>query len=542
MKKIILALMIALMLGACTKQFEDANKNPYEISGKSLLQDFNNIGSYFPGMLALQTDWNPAHSSFWGNQISENLVYESYTCHLATATPFHSDGMNPTYYITWNSCWGDCYGGIMPESQAVLRIAKESNMPVFGAWATLIRIIEISRTAAIYGPVIYSNYGSSAGTIHYDKESDLYNTLFAQLDTVVSVFTANKDYAGLKNFDASYHGNVAQWTKVANTLRLQLAIRISEVAKDKAKTEGQKAISDPGGLIVSNSDNLNISLYGGQFTTAIISNGWDDTRMDAAQESFLVGLKDGRIGKFFAPCDASVDISDHPAYPYKGVRQGAKLVDKKGNFTKSARAPICSKISPDFNSITFRRLFQSAQTEFCLAEAALRGWTGAGNAQTHYENGVKNSFSDWGASGVDAYLLDAVSKPINYTDPVSSPINDFTSRSNITVAWNEGDSNEMKLEKIITQKWIDCFTNTLESWCDLRRTGYPKLPFIYDNESRLPSGVVPPNTFIQRMPFDGGELTGNTAAVTEAASWLRGGDFIGSPLWFVPSVIPGSNF
>lgn len=513
-------MMIALLLGACTGQFDEANKNPYQVSGGSLNQDYNNVGAYFSSML----------SSFYGDQVEENLVYESFTRHMATPTPFVGGVNNTTYYIRWNSNWNLCYSSVMSPSHQVIKIAKAGNYSVFESWAKLVRVLSISRLTAIHGPVIYSNYGSSAASILYDKESDLYTRLFSQLDSIETTFSANPTYAGLKNFDKSYGGDVTKWNKLVNSMRLRLAIRISKVAPALAKTQGEKAISD--GVILNNSDNFLINLNGNILPLARICNQWDDTRMDAAMESFLVGLKDGRVSKFFAPVTNMALVSDHPDMPYKGIRNGATLTDK------SLRVSF-SKVNEGFNTVSTRRFLTAAEMYFDLAEASLRGWAGAGVAKTNYENGVKSSFADWGAAGVDGYLADNTSKPLNYKDPVSSPVNDFVSRSTVTVAWDESDSNELKLEKIITQKWIDCFTNTLESWCDQRRTGYPKLPYNYENDSNADWGVIAPNDFIKRMPFVDAERTGNKAAVADATTKLGGADLISTRLWFDTG---GSNF
>jgi hypothetical protein len=80
MKKIIFSLMVAFLLitNACTNKFEEANINPYEISGKSLEQDFNHVGAYYPSMLG----------NIFGHQIEENLVAESFADYMATPTPF----------------------------------------------------------------------------------------------------------------------------------------------------------------------------------------------------------------------------------------------------------------------------------------------------------------------------------------------------------------------------------------------------------------------------------------------------------------------
>ena len=181
MKKIIFTMMIALLLGACTNQFKDENTNPYQISNESLKQDFNNVGSYYPAMMSQN------NAGFYGDQISENLSYESYTRHMASASSFASNINNTTYFITWNSFWGDIYGDVMPRSQQVLKIARPT-YPVFTEWAELLRVMAISKLTAVYGPVIYSDYGSKATTVHYDKEADVYTRLFAELDTINTVF------------------------------------------------------------------------------------------------------------------------------------------------------------------------------------------------------------------------------------------------------------------------------------------------------------------------------------------------------------------
>ncbi len=72
--------------------------------------------------------------------------------------------------------------------------------------------------------------------------------------------------------------------------------------------------------------------------------------------------------------------------------------------------------------------------------------------------------------------MDAEKKPTGekYVDPQGiTP--DMASVTNIGVKWNEGDNQETKLQKIITQKYIASFPYSYEPWVDLRRTGYPKL-------------------------------------------------------------------
>lgn len=515
MKKIIIALITGFFMNACTDGFEEGNVNPYEISDESLTQDFNHIGSYYPTMLG----------NLYGNQVEDNLVQESFAQHMGIPSVFAGGDNNTTYNITWNSYWDRIYGSVMAPARKVIIKAEEGGYSVFSAWATLVKILGISRLTAVHGPVIYSDYGSQFSTVNYDSEEALYSKLFSQLDEVLAVFNANTVYAGMVKFDASYGGDVNKWIKLVNSLRLRLAIRISNVAPELAKTEGEKAIADAGGLITSNDENFLISLYGSKIYLYVICHEWDDTRMGATMESFLIGLKDNRIGSFFAPVSDLSLVTDHPDWAYKGIRSGAEMI-AKGDRTSF------SKINLSFKTVATRRFLTAAEVSFNLAEAALRGWAESGDAKTNYENGVKLSFSDWGASGVDEYLADASSTPINYTDPVSTPVNDFISRSTVTVAWNELDNNELKLEKIITQKWINSFTDALEPWVDFRRTGYPKLPHVYKNTSNSTWGVIAADEWIKRMPFVTSERTGNSEGVANAVATMKNGDLISTRLWW----------
>lgn len=517
MKKIIFLLTLVLFMGACTNNFDETNTNPYQITDESLEQDFNHVGAYYSSMLG----------NIFGHQIEENLVAESFCDHMATPTPFISGVNNTTYYIRWNNYyWDRIYNNIMAPSKQVIEIADAGGYEVFSKWAKLIQILGLSRLTTYHGPLIYSEYGSSLSTINYDSEEELYNLWFAELDAIQAVFAANTDYPGMTNFDASYGGDVTSWMKLVNSLRLRLAIRISKVAPALAKTQGEKAISDAAGLILTNEDNFNVSLYGGKLVLAVVCFDWNDTRMSAGMESFLVGLNDGRISKYFQPATDESLYVDHPDVPYKGIRNGASLV-AKGDHTN------CSMINASFKSVTERSYLSSCEVYFDLAEAALRGWDGAGDAGENYESGVRASFSEWGAAGVDEYLANATSIPIDYNDPVyDGDVNDFVSRSTVTVAWDEAATNEEKLEKIITQKWIAGFTNPNEPWADFRRTGYPKLPLVYKNDSNSDWGVIPDDEWIKRMPFVDAERTGNSEAVANAVATMKGPDLISTRLWW----------
>ncbi|KLT66657.1 SusD/RagB family nutrient-binding outer membrane lipoprotein [Pedobacter sp. BMA] len=524
MKKLCLMVLVLIVFNSCTKNFEDINTNPNQITDKLLEQDFNLVGSPFSVMLY----------NLMGGQIEEDLCYDNWMGYMGTPTPFTSNVNNTTYYLQWNAYWDRVYSSVMSPSKQVIELAQQKNLPLFGDWAKFVRILAISKLTAIHGPVIFSNYGTGGlGTIKYDKESDLYTNIFTQLDQIETNFKANLTYTSFTKFDQSYKGSIPSWLKLINSIRLRLAMRIVKISPAVAKTQGEKALADPAGLITTNADNFMIALNGNVMPVSMISFDWQDTRMGGPIESFMVGLKDARISKYFAEVSDASLVTDHPTYKFKGIRNGGYVNAKDDRLSFST-------VSADFKTVQKRRGFTASEISFLKAEAALRGWAGAGDAKTNYEDGVRLSFADWGASGVDAYLADATSKPISYIDPKDSK-NNFTPLSTITVAWNAGDSNELKLEKIITQKYLATFTNTLEAWVDFRRTGYPKIPHVAKNDSGPTWGVIPADQWIKRLVFVNAERTGNAPAVAEAATFLTSGkDDIASRLWWDTSTV--SNF
>ncbi len=526
MKKIIFIIVVALFFSACTDNFEELNTHPYQVSDESLEQDFNHVGAYFKTLWS--GHWNVA---IIGHQTNHNLCNTSWVRQLGCPTPFVGGVNNTTYYMRWAPYWNLIYGSVMAPARQVKQLAEDGGYDVFAQWAQLVMISGAHRLSAYYGPIIYNNYGTSDKDIYFDSEPTLYDTWFKQLDEIISVFSANTDYAGLAKFDEVYGGDMTMWIKYANSLRLRLAMRISKVDPVRAKTEGEKAISNPGGLIMTNAENMMLSLQGNVFGPAVICYAWDDTRMSAAMESILIGYEDNRIHSYYRPVEDLSLVTDHPDWPYKGIRVGAVIVEKSDHMPYSF-------IHPDFNDpavTTKRALYTAQETHFILAEAALRGWAGTQSAQIHYEEGVKASFAEWGASGADEYLQNDTGLPLDYDDVVyAGDINDFVNRIQIAVKWDNTADDETKLERIMTQKWIAAQHNSIEAWVDHRRTGYPKLPFNYQNDSNEDFGVIAADDFLKRVPifFGNSEQVNNPVGYADAVTKLGGPDLISTRLWW----------
>ena len=177
----------------------------------------------------------------------------------------------------------------------------------------------------------------------------------------------------------------------------------------------------------------------------------------------------------------------------------------------------------------------AAEAYFLRAEGALRGWAMGGTAQSFYEQGIALSFEQHGASGAAAYISDNVKTAQDYVDP-NFPVNNALAVNNVTVAWDDLATNEIKLQKIITQKWIAGFPEGQEAWTDYRRTGYPKLFPALVNYS---GGTIDSQLGPRRINFAQSEISNNAGGVATGVAQLGGPDNGGTRLWWDTT---GPNF
>ncbi|MNQ83820.1 Susd and RagB outer membrane lipoprotein [compost metagenome] len=246
---------------------------------------------------------------------------------------------------------------------------------------------------------------------------------------------------------------------------------------------------------------------------ATISGAWLDIRMSADMESILGGYQDPRMATYF---DTSVQFPGQ----YKGVRTGIEIAAKSDHQDFSGIGAVVRS-----KEIV---LMTTAEAYFLRAEGALRGWNMNGTAQDLYEAGIKASFEQRGASGAAAYIADNTKMAKAYVDP-NFPVNNSPAVNNVTVAWDAAATNEVKLQKIITQKWIAGFPEGQEAWSDYRRTGYPKLFPVLKNYS---GGTITTEFGARRINFVQSEKAGNSGGVATGVSKLGGPDNGGTRLWW----------
>ena len=89
----------------------------------------------------------------------------------------------------------------------------------------------------------------------------MYDIIFKLLDQAITGLhnpPAVDQYSFSAEDDRIYGGKVEPWIRFANTLRLRLALRVSNVAPEVAREQGEKALSDPSGLMKGQEDNMKL--------------------------------------------------------------------------------------------------------------------------------------------------------------------------------------------------------------------------------------------------------------------------------------------
>jgi hypothetical protein len=510
---------------SCTDNFEEINTNPNGFTPKELEQDFNHIkGGFAPIFNNIQVLGSQREDLY---QLQQNLNSDIWSGYMATPTGFRGGLNNTTYDLTdgWNvAIWDIAYPNVMFNCWDIANKSK-GKYDQFYALSLILKVEGMHRLTDVFGPIIYSQFGTGSSTIGYDSQEEVYNQMLKELDFAVTELTKRVDAGddGKSSFGTTdltgYKGDFKAWVKFANTLRLRLAMRIVKIKPALAKIEAEKAVAHKFGVMTENSDLFQIVSPVSTNSIATI-NGWLDIRMSADMESILKGYNDPRIDTYF---DKSIQFPGQ----YKGVRTGINI-GGKGDHEKFSGigAVVRSK-----NIV----LMTTAEAYFLRSEGALRGWSMGGDAKSLYEQGIQSSFDQRGASGAAAYITDNVKLPIAYVDP-NFPENNGAPVNNVTIAWNAAATNEIKLQKIITQKWIAGFPEGQEAWSDYRRTGYPKLlPVIVNNSG----GKISTELGVRRINFVQSERTNNKGGVDTGLAKLGGPDNGGTRLWWDTT---GSNF
>ena len=456
---------------------------------------------------------------------------------------------NFTLRSTYDMCKGSIGGPGSGFSSAKLYIApllnteKIDSVPELKAiFLTLFNYSAIEN-ADLFGPMPYEEFKAlrDKSPFKYNDVRTIYYGVKKNLDDAVACLKYYKDNRSeaykqeLANVMYSYltivndpysktWEDMEPWIRFANSLKLRMAIHMSGIEPETAKTWAEEAVRD--GVITDVDNEVAIyPVFSGKDHPLVEITGWSDAVMGASFLNLLENLDHPYMKYLFtknsvglAKSPQAVEGSSCPATTpansvYVGMRDGVA----PGECQAAANNPYCgySMLDKAYLAQTQAPLFlmKCSEVYFLLAEGALRGWNMGGTAKQFYEQGIRNaSLESRSFTGnkynelVDDYLNVEAPKGIAYVDPQGlTP--DMPSVTKIGVKWNEGDSPEVKLEKIITQKYIASFPYSYESWVDLRRVGYPKLfPIlgVADSDGTIKAGdskVQTKENIMRRIPW-----------------------------------------
>ena len=527
--KLFFAVIVFLSFFSCTDKFMDINTDSTQ---------FMEVTTKDYGELFFQAE----HSGLaWETTDDMSRMSSTLALHNAGYTacgnyPYDENQLS----LGWeNSGFKDVYVDALPVLISMMDVSSEAGDDAVYNMALIWKVFLLQRITDIWGPTAYTYAGTGAESIPYDSQKDIYYKMFEELTSAGTVLTkALEDDPSLNLFgsnDNIYAGDVSKWIKFANTLRLRMAIRISNVDPTKAETEAEAAIT-AGSLLETNDDDAMFSV------TDLSSEGNGMPRMESFyqdvmstnMESILKGYKDPRMEEYWSPVEEST-VNDAFPDEYKNNIGGYHGFSSGADPVQYTYLKAFSKYGPRFTDgnqlVTPINVMNAAEAWFLKAEGAWRGWSMGGTAREFYEKGIEISIKQWRESEISD---DSIQSYINSTlTPVSPDNYPYYDEPMTDIPVKYSSDSETQYEQIMTQKWIALFPLSFEAWAEYRRTRLPKL---YTKKYTVNANVNPANgQILTRCPFAKDEYSANATEVAKAISLIGDGvteDLENIPLWW----------
>lgn len=500
-------------LASCTGDFEHFNTNP----------DAAQTVDKKTYITTMEMDAVIPCSDVGANQFQRacNLMGDAFAGYLSPIQAFNGGSYTCTYDLDGtdynNYPFSIAFTNVMP-AWLNLKYAFQNEQITEDTFAVaeVIRVMALQRATDIYGPIPVTHFGETENP--YESQETVYKNLFRDLDAAIAVL---KDYAEnaanahpLEKVDAIYQGDYPKWLKLANSVKLRMAMRIRFVEPTLARTYAEQAVRD--GVMESSDDGAWLKTSGSiQVFNPLeeVWNAYKDTRMGATMDAYMNGYEDPRLAAFFKKCEDGA---------YHGVRSGVRSMKTEDYLGLSV--PNVAKDTPVVWML-------ASEVAFLRAEGAMLDWDMGGSDEHFYTQGIELSFLERGLSVAQASAYAQSEKQPQAFDDASTSTSKYGAAkpSSITPKWNAQAGVEEKLERIITQKWLAMFPNGQEAWSEFRRTGYPK---VYPVVNNLSGGKVDTDRQVRRMTFPRSEYANNAAGVAAATTLLGGPDTGGTNLWW----------
>lgn len=444
---------------------------------------------------------------------------------------------------------------------AQYRTAEDAEKVNINSVLRIYRVYLMSIITDTYGDAPFSEAGLGflEGKFNpkYDKQEDIYNAFFLELEDAVNKIDPTKDKV---TGDLIYAGDVTKWQQLANSLRLRFAMRISNVNPTKAQTEFENALAANGGVITDASsdalikymtiafsfgqeaysdyrgNSLSQLLFGNDpannpsylcstFFNQLYNSG--DPRTFKISRCYYDGLMsatspDNRVDITQEMIEKGIDFSprDPGAYSWEPWPTGydsdicAELAVNNPSVTATMAREVEPKLANNFlKSDNPGVVMTSAEVKFLMAEATVKKWNVSSvSAEDLYKQGVRAA-------------MDFLTDNYGCTATTDAEFDAFIQDKGAF-----GHTDNQKLEAINTQAWILHFTNPAECWANVRRSGYPKLksPAEYGFGQYLTGGTEIP----VRLCYPVLESSYNKKSYNEAIERMGGTDNWHSLLWW----------
>ena len=444
---------------------------------------------------------------------------------------------------------------------AQYRTAEDAEKVNINSVLRIYRVYLMSIITDTYGDAPFSEAGLGflEGKFNpkYDKQEDIYNAFFLELEDAVNKIDPTKDKV---TGDLIYAGDVTKWQQLANSLRLRFAMRISNVNPTKAQTEFENALAANGGVITDASsdalikymtiafsfgqeaysdyrgNSLSQLLFGNDpannpsylcstFFNQLYNSG--DPRTFKISRCYYDGLMcatspDNRVDITQEMIEKGIAFSprDPGAYSWEPWPTGydsdicAELAVNNPSVTATMAREVEPKLANNFlKSDNPGVVMTSAEVKFLMAEATVKKWNvGSALAEDLYKQGVRAA-------------MDFLTDNYGCTATTDAEFDAFIQDKGAF-----GHTDNQKLEAINTQAWILHFTNPAECWANVRRSGYPKLksPAEYGFGQYLTGGTEIP----VRLCYPVLESSYNKKSYNEAIERMGGTDNWHSLLWW----------
>ena len=472
----------------------------------------------------------------------------------------HKDFMYGTHTSTYNvSDFNNTpllsYNMVKEAFMPALNDTVINKIPEIKAIILLYYCISAQENADLSGPYSYvDDVLDKLYTTKYDGLKSIYYSIVNSLDNIIAClenYETRHDWYKeliqnivLENFATGYNlmfGDISldSYIKLANSLKLRMAMHIVKVEPETAQRWAEEAVES--GVIENIYDQHGIfPMIYGFYHPLIDICIWGDLRLCASFESLMMSLDHPYTKYLFLP--NAYDIPNKNGVDTLkagericGIRAGVLVGDgqtyalnKRQAYSSISREALAVGRCPAY-------FVKWSEVDFLRAEGALRGWNMGGTAEEFYNRGIKNAYLEDPMSGTpySKYVYEYMQReePVDYVNV--DPMGDgepWPSVTKIGVKWNEGDDQETKLEKIITQKYLALFPLSTEAWTEMRRTGYPKMfPVLNADDG---DGSIKQGEMIRRIPWVPKDEETKKIIETSGIKKLGGPDEQATRLWW----------